>query len=64
MKDITPALVESYRQKRLTEPSRRTPTNLTAPATVNREVACLKTIFNKAREANDKAEKNPVQGKR
>jgi integrase len=61
LKDIAPALVESYRQKRLSEPSRRTPNSLTAPATVNREVACLKTIFNKAVK-NGKAEKNPVQG--
>jgi site-specific recombinase XerD len=61
LKDITPALVESYRQKRLSEPSRRTPTTLTAPATVNREEACLKTIFNKAVK-NGKAEKNPAQG--
>jgi integrase len=34
---------------------------LTKPATVNREIACLKTIFNKA-VANDKAERNPVMG--
>ena len=61
LKDITPALVEAYRQKRLSEPSRRTPQTLTAPATVNREVACLKTIFNKA-VRNGKAEKNPVHG--
>jgi integrase len=61
LKDITPALVEAYRQKRLSEPSRRTPQTLTKPATVNREVACLKTIFNKAVK-NGKAEKNPAQG--
>ena len=60
-KDITPALVEAYRQKRLSEPSGRTPTTLTAPATVNREIACLKTIFSKAVK-NDKAERNPTQG--
>jgi integrase len=61
LKDITPALVESYRQKRLSEPSRRTPQTFTKPATVNREVACLKTIFNKAVK-NGKAERNPVFG--
>jgi integrase len=39
----------------------RSPQNLTKPATVNREIACLKTIFNKA--INDgKAERNPVKG--
>lgn len=63
MKDITPALVEAYRQKRLSEPSRRTPQTTTKPATVNREVACLKTIFNKA-VRNGKAERNPTQGVR
>jgi integrase len=61
LKDITPALVEAYRQKRLSEPSGRTPQFLTKPATVNREIACLKTIFNKA-VRNDKAERNPVMG--
>lgn len=63
LKDINPALVESYKEKRLSEPSGRTPTKLTAPATVNREVACLKAIFNKA-IANDKAEHSPFQGKK
>ncbi len=61
LKDITPALVEAYRQRRLSESSRRTPQTLTKPATVNREVACLKTIFNKAVK-NGKAEKNPAHG--
>ena len=63
LKDITPALVEAYKQKRLTEPSRRTPQTMTKPATVNREVACFKAIFNKA-IANDKAERSPFQGKK
>jgi integrase len=61
LKDITPAQVEAYRHKRLSEPSGRTPQHLTKPGTVNREVACLKTIFNKAVK-NGKAEKNPAQG--
>jgi integrase len=60
LKDIIPAQVEAYKQKRLAEPSGRTPQYLTKPATVNRELACLKTIFNKA-VMNGKAEKNPVQ---
>ncbi len=55
------AQVEAYRQKRLSEPSGRTPTTLTAPATVNREIACFKTIFSKAMK-NGKAERNPAQG--
>jgi integrase len=61
LKDITPGIVEAYRQKRLASPSGRSPKNLTKPATVNREIACLKTIFNKAVK-DDKAEKNPCQG--
>jgi integrase len=63
LKDITPTQVETYKQMRLAEPSGRTPTKLTAPATVNREMACLKAIFNKA-IANDKAERSPFQGKK
>ncbi|MBW1985965.1 MAG: tyrosine-type recombinase/integrase [Deltaproteobacteria bacterium] len=59
LKHITPGLVEAYRQKRLTEPSGRSPQHLTRPATVNRELACLKTIFNKAIK-NGKAERNPA----
>ncbi|MBI4795838.1 MAG: hypothetical protein HY790_08395 [Deltaproteobacteria bacterium] len=55
--------MEGYKQKRLAEPSGRTPSKLTAPATVNREVACLKAIFNKA-IANEKAERSPFQGKK
>lgn len=63
LKDIAPATVEAYRQKRLAAPSGRTPAKLTAPATVNREVACLKTIFNKG-IANERAERSPFQGKK
>jgi integrase len=61
LKDITPAYIEAYRHKRLAEPSRQG--GNTKPATVNREIACLKTIFNKAMR-NGKAERNPVQGVR
>ncbi|AEB08429.1 integrase family protein [Desulfobacca acetoxidans DSM 11109] len=59
LKDITPAMVEKYRQDRLSELSYRG--NPTKPATVNREMALLKIIFNKA-IANEKAEKTPVKG--
>ena len=61
LRDIKPGLVEAYRQRRLGEPSGRTPSTLTAPATVNREMACFKTIFSKAMK-NGKAERNPVVG--
>jgi len=61
LKDITPATVEAYRQKRLGEPSGRRPYGPTVPATVNREIACFKTIYNKA-VRSDKAERNPAQG--
>jgi integrase len=61
LKDINPALVEAHKQTRLVEPSGRTPQFLTKPATVNRELACLKTIFSKAMK-NGKAESNPAQG--
>ena len=59
LKDLTPALVEAYRQKRLNEPSYRG--HLTKPATINRELACLKTLFNKGIR-NGHAERNPVLG--
>jgi integrase len=59
VKDITPATIESYRLKRLQEITRHGRT--TTPATVNREIACLKTIFSKAVK-NGKAERNPAQG--
>jgi hypothetical protein len=61
LRDITPALVEVYRRKRLAEPSGRTPKYLTKPATINRELACFKTIFNKALREG-KARRNPAQG--
>jgi integrase len=59
LKNITPALIEKYRQRRLAETTRHKKT--TKPATVNREIDCLKTIFSKAVK-NGKAERNPVQG--
>jgi integrase len=59
LKDITPAMVEAYKQQRLSDISkRRKPTR---PATVNREITTFKTIFNKAMK-NGKAERNPAQG--
>ena len=41
LKDITPALVEAYRQRRLGQPSGRAPYGPTKPASVNRELACF-----------------------
>jgi integrase len=59
LKDITPATVEKYVQKRLAEPSYRG--HLTKPATVVREMACLNHIFTSAIR-NGKADRNPVKG--
>jgi integrase len=50
LQDIGPENVERYRAKRRTEVS---------DATVNREIACLKTLFNKAVEWG-RLEKNPI----
>ena len=60
LKDITHELEEEYRQKRLSEPSGRNPGNLTKPATVNRELACLKVLFNWAKD-NGRAESYPFK---
>jgi site-specific recombinase XerD len=59
LKDITPAMVETYKQERLCAISCRS--KPTKPATVNREVTTFKTIFNKALR-NGKVERNPAQG--
>jgi len=48
---ITPDMVERYKAKRMKE---------VAPATVNREIACLKCMFNKAISWG-KADDNPVR---
>jgi integrase len=56
---ITPALISEYQAHRLAEKSYRGEN--TKPATVNRETACLKTMFNKAIR-DGKLEKNPMRG--
>lgn len=56
---ITTAAVSEYQAHRLTEKSYRGTD--TAPATVNRELACLKTLFNKA-VRDGKLEKTPMRG--
>jgi len=53
--EITPQAVEEYKAKRLQEG--------VTPATINREVSCLKHIFNKAIEWGV-VSKNPVKGVR
>jgi integrase len=58
LKDITPAMVETYKQKRLNETNYKG--TLTKPATVNRELACLKTIYSQG-VRNGKAEHNPTK---
>jgi len=57
--EVSPSIVGSYQRKRLEERSYRK--HGTMPATVNREVACLKTIFNKAIE-DGKLDRNPTRG--
>jgi integrase len=49
LRDVTPAQVEAYRRKRLAT---------IKPASANREISCLRSIFNRAIK-NDKAERNP-----
>jgi integrase len=58
LKDISQAMVEAYKQGRVSAISYRG--KATKPATVNREITTLKTIFNKA-VRNGKAERNPAQ---
>lgn len=48
LKAITPGRIETYQQERLCEPSRRHPGQTTRPATANRDLSCLKTMFNRA----------------
>lgn len=56
---ITPSLIGEYQSQRLAEKSYRG--GNTKPATINREIACLKTMFNKAIR-DGKLEKNPMRG--
>ena len=56
---ITPSLIGEYQTERATEKSYRG--GSTKPATVNRELACLKTMFSKA-ITDGKLDKNPVRG--
>jgi integrase len=63
IKDLTLGKVESYQQQRLSEPSPRHLGENIRPATVNKEVICLKTIFNRA-VRHGQLNINPVAGVR
>jgi integrase len=58
---LTPSLVSAYQTKRMGEKSYRG--EATKPATINREVSCLRTMFNKAIR-DGKSERNPTKGVR
>jgi integrase len=60
IKYLTAGKVESYQNKRLSEPSPRFLGKTIRPATINKEVTCLKTILNRA-VRHDKLEFNPVK---
>jgi len=59
IKDITPGLMEGYQQQRLAEPSRCHPGKNVTPCEVNKEVTCLKVIFNRS-VRHGKLKQNPI----
>jgi len=59
LKDLTPGRVEAYQTVRLREASPRHPGSNIKPATVNREIACLQTMLNRA-VRHRKIETNPI----
>jgi len=59
IRNISPSLISGYQKKRLDEKSYRK--HPTKPATVNREIACFRTMFNKAIR-DSKLDKNPTRG--
>lgn len=59
IKDITAGKVESYQRQRLAELSPRRVNETVKPATINKEVTCLKTIFNRA-VRHGKLDNNPI----
>jgi integrase len=61
IKDLTLGKVESYQTTRLNEPSPRHPGENIRPATVNKEVTCLKTILNRA-VRHGRLKHNPIDG--
>jgi site-specific recombinase XerD len=58
IRDLTPGAVEGYQRRHLSEDSPRHPEDKVRPATVNREVACLKTLVSHA-VRHKKLDKNP-----
>lgn len=58
---LTPGMVESYQTQRLSESSPRRLGKNVQPATVNRELSCLKTMLNRA-VRHGKLNHNPVSG--
>jgi len=60
IRDLTPGRVEGYQKQRIAEPSPRHLGENTRPATVNKEVSCLKTILNRA-VRHGKLDNNPVE---
>ncbi len=56
---ITEGIIESYKLKKLSEPSPRRKNQNIKPATVNREITCLKCIFNRAIKHN-RLKVNPI----
>jgi hypothetical protein len=48
LKELTAGRIEGYQRNRLAEPSPRHPGDHVRPATVNREIACLKTMISRA----------------
>jgi integrase len=61
VKDITAGKIDGYRERRLREISPRNPGTTIKPATVNRELACLKTMLSKA-VRHDLISANPLTG--
>ena len=58
LREISPWLVEKYKRERLAAKVKERPIR---PTTINRELSCLRRMFNLARQWG-KAEQNPVRG--
>ena len=61
VRNITTGTIDDYQHRRLAEPSPRRRNQNIKPATVNKEVSCLKTIFNCAIR-HGRLKENPVVG--
>lgn len=59
IRDLTSGRMETYQQQRLQEPSPVYPGKTITPATVNRELACIKTMLNRA-VRHGKLDVNPI----